>query len=106
MRIALNKWFRLPQLGKDVFSDLMKAKVKYDTKFGFQFTSATNVTRALAVLSNALGDEVELSRACFICDTVLEEDSSPDATICRSCLENKDAFDLYIMKFAKLMETA
>ncbi len=29
--------------GRDVFSDLMKAKVKYDTKFGFQFTSATNV---------------------------------------------------------------
>ncbi|HVB12925.1 MAG TPA: hypothetical protein VNE86_07310 [Nitrososphaerales archaeon] len=106
MRIALNKWFRLPQLGRDVFSDLMKAKVKYDTKFGFQFTSATNIPRAIAVLSNALGVEVDLSRSCFICDNALDEDSSPDATICQSCLENKDAFDLYKMKFAKLMETA
>jgi len=106
MKIALNKWFRLPQLGKDVFSDLMKAKVKYDTKFGFQFTSATNVPKALAVLSSALGVEAELSRTCFICDSALDEISSPDATICQNCLENKDAFDLYKMKFAKLMETA
>ena len=106
MKISPNKWFRLPQLGKDVFSDLMKAKVKYDTKFGFQFTSATNVPRALSVLTTALHDDVELARACFICDNPLDDETSLDSTICSSCLGNEDAFDLYKMKFAKLMETA
>jgi hypothetical protein len=106
MKISLNKWFRLPQLGKDVFSDLMKAKVNYDTKFGFQFTSSTNVPRALSILSTALRDNVELARACFICDNPLQEDESADSTICSACLTNENAFALYQMKFAKLMETA
>lgn len=106
MKIIPNKWFRLPQLGKDVFSDLMKAKVKYDTKFGFQFTASTNVPRALSIISTALGEEVELARACFICDNPLNEETAPDSTICSSCLASEDSFDLYKLKFAKLMETA
>ena len=101
----MNKWFALPRLGKDVFSDLMRAKVKYDTKFGFQFTSSTNVQRALSILSNALGEEVEVSRSCFICDNPLKE-SDENQTICSDCLSGDDAYDLYVMKFAKLMETA
>ncbi len=106
MKIALNKWFRLPQLGRDIFSDLMKAKVKYDTKFGFQFTSATNVPRALSVLTTALHEDVEIAASCFICDNPLDEEASAGSTICSACQGNDDAFDLYMMKFAKLMETA
>jgi hypothetical protein len=106
MKIALNKWFRLPQLGKEVFSDLMKARVKYDTKFGFQFTSATNVLRAAAILSAALGEDVELSKTCFICDNTIDEgEEYLDATVCSECLKNENALDLYVMKFAKLMES-
>ncbi len=83
----------------------MKAKVKYETKFGFQFTSQTNVPRALAVISASLDEDVELARTCFICDNILGEDLEQDAVICLDCLKNEDAFDLYKMKFAKLMET-
>lgn len=104
MKIALNKWFRLPQLGKEVFSDLMKSRVKYDSKFGFQFTQATNVSRAIAILSSALNDEIELSKNCFICDNTLGDEDSPEATICSQCAKNEDALDLYTMKFAKLMD--
>ena len=104
VKVALNRWFRLPQLGREAFSDLMKAKVKYDSKFGFQFTSATNVQRALSVISSALHDDVEIATSCFICDDQLDE--SAESTICSSCLGNEDALDLYMMKFAKLMETA
>ncbi|MGI0090223.1 MAG: hypothetical protein ACREBS_00805 [Nitrososphaerales archaeon] len=105
MKIALNKWFNLPRLGKDTFSDLMKAKVKYDTKFGFQFTSSTNIPRALSVLSSALGEEVDVAKSCFVCDSTLGEDAPQDANICTSCQKNEDAYELYVMKFAKLMET-
>lgn len=78
--------------------------MKYDTKFGFQFNSQTNIPRALAIISNALNTNVEIATTCFICENVLEEDNA-DATICSACLKNEDAFDLYKMKFAKLMES-
>jgi predicted nucleic acid-binding Zn ribbon protein len=84
----------------------MKARVKYDTKFGFQFTSATNIPRATAVLSTALREEVKLSKTCFICDNAIEEDEEfSDATLCSECLKNENTLDLYTMKFAKLMES-
>ena len=105
MKVVLNKWFRLPQLSRDVFADLMKAKVMYDTKFGFQFTSATNVSRALSVLTTALHEDVEIATSCFICDNPLDEEVPVDSTICSACQKNENAFDLYKMKFAKLMET-
>lgn len=104
LRITMNKWFRLPQLGRDVFSDLMNAKVKYDAKYGFQFTSATNSQRAISVLSSALEEEVHITRTCFICDRTMDE-SIEEATICTECEDNESAFDLYKMKFAKLMES-
>lgn len=103
VKIILDKWFKLPQLGKEVFSDLMKAKVMYDTKFGFQFTSQTNVTRAMAILSSSLGEDVELASVCFVCGNPLE-DATKQALICQDCQEKDSAYDLYVMKFAKLME--
>jgi hypothetical protein len=103
LNISQDKWFRLPQLGRDVFSDLMKSKVKYDTKLGFQFTSQTNIPRAITILSTALGEEIQLARACFICGNPME-DAPQDATICKGCQENDSAYDLYMMRFAKLME--
>lgn len=104
LKIALNKWFRLPQLGREVFSDLLKSRVKYDSKFGFQFTQATNISRAIAILSSALDEDIEFSKNCFICDNTLGDDDLPEATVCSQCIRNDDALDLYTMKFARLME--
>ena len=104
MKITPDKWFKLPQLGKDVFSDLMKAKVKFDTKFGLQFTSQTNIARATAVLTSALHDEVEVTKTCFICGNSVE-DKQENVSICVECQEKEGAYDLYMMRFAKLMES-
>lgn len=107
MRIVMNAWFQLPWIGKDVYADLMRAKVKRDSKLGFSFTSETNVPRALTILSNALDEPVDLARACFICDKPLEDIVEPEhGTICADCRSGEDSYDIYIMKFAKLMETA
>jgi hypothetical protein len=84
----------------------MKAKVKRDTRLGFCFTSETNVPRALSVLSTALDEQVELARSCFICDKPLDESLSESDTICKECASGEDSYDIYVMKFAKLMETA
>ena len=92
--------------------DLMKARVEHDKKFGFRFTSATNVPRAISILSGVLGEAVEMSRTCFICEDALDDtplnSNSPglERTLCQSCSENEDAYSFYMMKFAKLMETA
>jgi len=102
----MNSWFQLPFVGKDIYADLMKAKVKRDPRLGFRITSETNVSRALTILSNVFDEPVEVAKACFICNGALEEDSESGyaRTICKTCQENSDAFDLYVMKFAKLME--
>src|SRR5271169_5528390 len=102
MKIVLNSWFQIPFVGKDVYADLMKAKVKRDPRLGFRLTSETNISRALTILANALDEPVELARACFICDGPLEEEHGGDfaRTICKTCEGNADAFDLYAMKFA------
>ncbi len=107
MKIVLNSWFQLPWVGKEVYADLMKAKVKRDSRLGFRFTSETNVTRALSILSAALDEPVELARSCFMCDKALEESDSQAErrTICNDCESEQDSYDIYVMKFAKLMET-
>jgi hypothetical protein len=105
LKILQNSWFQLPWVGKEVYADLMKAKVKRDTRLGFCFTSETNVPRALSILSLALNEPVELAKSCFICDKPLDE-SKEATTICTDCASNEDGYNIYIMKFAKLMETA
>ena len=108
MKIAANRWFQLPWIGKETYSDLMKAKVKRDAKFGFKFASDTNTARALSILSAALDEPVELARTCFLCDNAIEDESELlgyESSMCSNCVKNEDAYDLYVMKFAKLMET-
>ena len=105
MRIVLNSWFRLPYVGKDVYVDLMRAKVKHESRMGFCLTSETNVPRALALLMNIMNEPVELARSCFICDKPLEAKEEV-SSICSECAYDPDSYDIYMMKFAKLMETA
>jgi len=105
LRIVLNSWFQLPWVGKEVYADLMKAKVKRDARLGFSLTSQTNVPRALSILSAALNETVELAKSCFICDRPLDEATTETNSICAECLAGPDSYDIYVMKFAKLMET-
>jgi hypothetical protein len=104
LRIASNKWFSLPRLGRDTFSELMRARVKYDTKFGFKISSDTDIPRALSILSRALDQPVELQSSCFICDRPLGEGDEPGSSICAECKNRDDAYALYTMKFATLAE--
>ncbi len=104
MRIATNKWFTLPRLGRDTFSELMRARIKYDSKFGFKITSTTDVPRVLSILSRALGESVELESACFICQRPFTEKDKPGSVICSDCRSKEDAYSLYTMRFASLMD--
>jgi hypothetical protein len=103
----MNSWFQLPWVGKEIYADLMRAKVKRDSRLGFSFTSETNVPRAISILSSALDEPVELAKSCFICEKPLgESDEEEGSSICRDCRSSEDSYDIYVMKFAKLMETA
>jgi hypothetical protein len=105
MKIVMNSWFQLPWVGKDVYADLMKAKVKRDSRLGFSFSSETNVPRALSILTTALDEPVELAKACFLCEKALDEEGE-QRSICLNCESSEDSYDIYVMKFAKLMEIA
>lgn len=104
-KITQNVWFSLPRLGSQVFSDLMRTRIQYDPKLGFRITSSTNVTRALQILSDALGEPVTLATACFICSKPLGQDEKKDAIVCQECLDSENAYALYTMKFVQLMDS-
>ncbi|MGI0084976.1 MAG: hypothetical protein ACREBQ_07830 [Nitrososphaerales archaeon] len=102
----MNKWFPLPRVGSECFAELRRASVAYDSKFGFKFTSGTDVQRALSALSAALGEGFELQSSCFICDGPTEDSETSGGTLCQRCATSEDAYALYTMKFARLMEQA
>lgn len=106
MRLSPNKWFSLPRLGRDTFSELMRARIKYDSKFGFKITSTTDTLRVLSILSRALGEPVELEASCFICEKPLSENDKPGSVICSECRCKDDAYSVYTMKFAAMIENA
>jgi len=67
MRIVVGAWFTLPRLGNAAFSTLMKQNVSYDRALGFKMDAATDVEGAVKVLSEALGEPVELALRCIVC---------------------------------------
>ncbi len=66
MKIVIGGWFKLPRLGTQVFSALMRQGVKYDTKNGFLLSSETDIESAVKTIGNALSEPVELTVRCFI----------------------------------------
>jgi hypothetical protein len=81
LRIVIGGWFKLPRLGMDVFSALMKIGVRYDREMGFMLSSDTDVDSAVRVISRSLGEPVELSLRCFVCLNVACE-PCPYVSIC------------------------
>jgi hypothetical protein len=68
MKILIGGWFKLPRLGTDVFSALVRGQgVRYDKELGFKLDAASDVEAAARTISAALGEEVELSVRCYIC---------------------------------------
>jgi hypothetical protein len=103
-QIPLNKWFQLPWLGQDVFPRLMRAGVKHDKRFGFKITAETDAQRALSIIASAIGQEVEIERECAVCGNGMTGREIAGATVCQNCVQSEDAFDLYTMKFASMMD--
>ncbi|MDG6995524.1 MAG: hypothetical protein JRN52_06350 [Nitrososphaerota archaeon] len=109
LKIKMNSWFKPSWLGGDAYQSLKRARVEYETGKGFRFTSATDVRRAVTVLEEALKEKVEVEgfgkgKPCFICGKPLDEKEGELRTICDECLNNDDAYSLYILKFQELMD--
>lgn len=102
----MNKWFPLPRLGTEFFGELRKARVSYDSKLGFKLTSETDVQSVLSTLSRALDEDYELETSCFICDGPIGDGVKAGSILCSSCAVSEDAYVLYTMKFASLMDRA
>lgn len=111
MKIVLGNWFKLPFLGKDVFSALMRAGVKYSTGSGFMITEETDVKQAVSVIASATGENVEIFLKCFVCGKEACADC-PYLSLCDrtsvsvSCLcgEHSESFASYKALFASLID--
>ncbi len=99
--------FKLPRLGRDTFARLMRAKLKYDKKRGmFEVADTTNLSSVIAILNDALGDEIVLELQCILClksaecssceyaDICYREEVS-NLCICKECLSKQDAYEQY-----------
>ena len=100
-KLPMDSWFWLPKLGSG-FGEIKDSGVLYDSKLGFKITSETDLPRALSVLSRVLSDQVQLVALCFVCGEPLGEDLG--SVMCGGCAGSDDAYALYTMKFASLMD--
>ena len=105
----MNTWFKPSWLGGDAYQSLKKARVDYQTGKGFRFTSSTDIPRAVAILEETLKEKVEVEgygkgKLCFICGKPIETAEEEPRTICDECVNNEDAYSLYVMKFQEIME--
>jgi hypothetical protein len=90
-------------LGRDSFRELMQCGVSYDKKFGFKLSSDTDLERFKEIIFTAVGDEVEISRSCYICQKLLSE-SSPGSTFCDQCRDTPDIYFIYSERFDSQMQ--
>lgn len=67
MKITVGDWFKLPFLGKDVFSSLRRAGVDYEKGKGFLLNEQTDIEQAVKIIEANTGEKVELYLRCFIC---------------------------------------
>ncbi len=107
IRLQRNIPFKLPRLGSDTFSKLMRAKLKYDKKNStFEITDDTEITSIISILSNVLNKEVVLELECIICSKstncaeceyadVCDRSKVSSYCICRECIDNGDAYENY-----------
>ena len=100
-KLPMDSWFWLPKLGSG-FGEIKDAGVLYDSKLGFKITSESDLPKALAVLSRVLNDQVQLVSLCFVCGDPLVDDMG--YVMCEGCAGSDDAYALYTMKFASLMD--
>ncbi|MDA4128082.1 MAG: hypothetical protein OK422_01245 [Thaumarchaeota archaeon] len=113
MKLVLGGWFRLPRLGSDVFSALMKQGVRYDRELGFKLGHESDVESAVKTISGALGEDMELSLMCLVCSNEACP-SCPYAVTCDRrkvspiCLcgehaRGPGAFHTYVSTFASML---
>lgn len=99
--------FKLPRLGRDTFAKLMRSKLNYDKKKGvFEITDTTKLSSVIAILNDALKDEIVLELQCILCSKSAECSNCEYADICvreevsslcmcKECLSKPDAYEQY-----------
>jgi hypothetical protein len=113
MRIVVGSWFKLQFLGKDAFSSLMRAGVKYKSGSGFMITEETDIKQAVSIIESATSEEVEVFLRCFICGReacagcpFLE--NCDRTSVSTNCLCNEhsgpDSFSAYKSLFSSLID--
>jgi|TARA_B100001964_G_C13654124_1_gene346085 hypothetical protein len=114
MKIIVGEWFRMPQVGGDIFRSLVKdAGLQYDKTRGFLASSETDLGLVTTILGNTLKENVVVLLKCFICGASIEceECKYKDACqsskvfqscICKDCDIKEEVSNIYSMRFTEL----
>ena len=115
MKIIVGEWFRMPQVGGDIFRSLVKdAGLQYDKTRGFLASSETDLGLVTTILGNTLKENVVVLLKCFICGASIEceECKYKDACqsskvfqscICKDCESKEEVSNIYSMRFTELV---
>ena len=113
MKIVLGAWFKLPRLGTDAFTALMKQGVRYDREMGFKLSSDTDVESAVRTLSRVLGEEIDLSVRCFVCFneacpscqylSICDRRKVSPICLCEEHSSGDDAYQNYVRTFSAIL---
>lgn len=119
IKIMLGDWFTLPRVGSDVFSRLMRqARLHYDReKRKFRVEDDTNIGTLLAILKEALDDEIIIELPCFVCGKsagcaecqyvdVCDRTMVSNRCVCEECFKKEDAYENYCSAFLEKLEAA
>ena len=115
MKIIVGEWFRMPQVGGDIFRSLVKdAGLQYDKTRGFLASSETDLGLVTTILGNTLKENVVVMLKCFICGTAIECEECKYKDVCRSsqifqscicknCDTKEEVANIYSMRFTELI---
>jgi hypothetical protein len=119
IKILLGNWFGLQRVGPDVFSALMRqARLKYDReKRMFMVAPETDVSVVVAILKEALKDDVVIELPCFVCGRsagcsecefldVCDRTEVSNQCICKGCQEHADAYGAYCEALVRRLAAA
>ncbi len=112
MKIVIGERFWIPRVGGETFKRLVNdAKLDYDKARGFQATAETDLKLLVAILEDALNEDVAIMLKCFICGTSVEceecryNDVCKSTTGCQTCLckdcEIGEILTIYSMRFTE-----
>ena len=105
LKVEFGKRFKLPFLGKESFSMLMRYGLNYDRKSRMFYVDSNTDLISINELLKSRGIRIEIVKKCAICGVPIDCDKCDFSETCRKeqaycicdkCLKKNDIFNAYV----------